>query len=123
MAVKSLEDILAQLGEIIHRHRRSFIRKHIRPCPQNCVYANASRKGVQGCTRCDSSNPEACRDESKFVPMDTKEELADQFANDLRNPQVLRHQYRDVMSLLWVVGGFKGEEPDENVIKAVEFRR
>ena len=57
------------------------------------------------------------------MPMDTKEELADQFANDLRNPQVLRHQYRDVMSLLWVVGGFKGEEPDENVIKAVEFRR
>ena len=57
------------------------------------------------------------------MPMDTKEELADQFANDLRNPQVLRHQYRDVMSLLWVVGGFKGEEPDENVIHAVEFRR
>jgi len=123
VSLKSLEEILAQLREIIHRHRRRFIRKRIRPCPTNCVYADISRKGVHGCSRCNSTNPEVCRVESNFVPMDTKEELAEQFAIDLRDPLVLQHEYRDVMSLLWVLGAFDGDEPDENIIGQVEYRR
>lgn len=122
--VKSKEEIVSQLAEIIHRHRRRYLRKYTRPCPNNCAYATvSSKKGVTGCTRCDSTNPENCRVEQMFVPISTKEEIADQFRQDLRDPNILRHEYRDVMTLLWVLGQFDGETPEEHVIATAEKRQ
>lgn len=123
VTVKSAEEIIEQLAEILHRHRRSYLRKFSRACPNNCAYADVSTKrGVTGCGRCDSSNPEQCRQETLFVPVATKEEIMEQFRQDIRNPNVLRHQYRDVMSLLWVLGQFDGERPEEEMIARAEKR-
>jgi len=52
--------------------------------------------------------------------MDTKEELAAQFEEDLRDIDVLRHNYRDVMCLLWVLGALEGNTVNETVFN-VEY--
>ncbi len=119
--VKSAEEIVTQLREIIHRHRRRYLRKYTRPCPMNCVHAiGSSKKGITGCTGCESTNPEQCRNEPMFVPVDTREEVFENFRHDLRDPNILRHEYRDVMTLLWVLGQFDGDEVDEQVIASAE---
>lgn len=121
--VKSAEEIVEQLREIIHRHRRRYLRKYTRACPTNCAYASLnSKRDVTGCTRCNSSNPESCRAEAMFVPISTKEEIAEQFSQDIRDPNILSHDYRDVMTLLWVLGQFDGEAPQEQVIARAEKR-
>ena len=121
--MKSVEEIVEQLAEIIHRHRRRYIRKNTRPCPNNCAYADGTtKKGVTGCGRCGSTNPEHCRMEPEFVPLSTKEEVIEQFRRDLRDPNVLRHEYRDILTLGWVLGLFDGEEPVEHLIAAIEQR-
>jgi hypothetical protein len=111
--VKSKDEIVAQLAEIIHRHRRRYLRKYTRPCPINCVYATESnKKGVTGCKQCDSFNPEQCRVESAFVSISTKDEVIEQFRQDLRDPNILRHEYRDVMTLLWVLNSLNDSTLD-----------
>ncbi len=120
ITLKSKEDIFSELSEIIHRHRRRYLRKHTRPCPLNCVHASVVRKGVTGCTRCVSSNPEVCRQHTLFVPLATREELAQEFALDMRDAKILQHEYRDVMALLWVLGQFDGADPEESVIAVAE---
>jgi hypothetical protein len=108
----------------LFRHRRRYLRKNTRPCPNNCAFATISnKKGVTGCERCDSNNPENCRAEQMFVPIETKEEVAERFKQDLRDPNILRHEYRDVMTLLWVLGQFDGETPEEHVIATAEKRQ
>ena len=121
--VKSLEEHLDQLGELIHRHRRRYIAKYLRPCPSNCVYAASTRKGVQGCGKCGSANPEQCREVGRFVPMDTKEELQERFAEDLRTLPVLQHQYRDLTCMFWSIDAIDDGKLDEAVVELVEFRR
>lgn len=122
--IKSAEEIVSQLAEIIHRHRRRYIRKYTRPCPSNCNLAiESTKKGVTGCDGCGSTNPEQCRAESQFVAIETKEEVAERFRQDIRDPNILSHEFRDVMTLLWVIGGFDGEAPDEQVVSKAEQRR
>jgi hypothetical protein len=123
ITVKSKEEIVAQMSELIHRHRRRYIKKHTRPCPINCQFASVVRKGVTGCSKCDSSNPESCRQETYFRPIATKEQIAEEFALDIRDPQILQHDYRDLLVLLWVLGQFDGEQPDEQVIASAEQRQ
>ena len=122
LRVKSKEEIVEQLKEIVHRHRRRYIRRNMRPCPENCQRAEVTRRGVTGCPGCESTNPEVCRQEAYFVPISTKEELAQEFAEDLRNPNALRHDYRDIMTLLWVLGQFDTDEVSEEVMTNVEIR-
>lgn len=122
--VKSKEEIVRQLAEIIHRHRRRYLRKYTRPCPNNCAFATESaKKGITGCERCGSTNPEQCRMEQQFVPIETKEEVVERFKQDIRDPIILRHDFRDVMTLLWVLGQFDGEQPEEHVIATAEKRQ
>jgi len=118
--IKSREEIEAELREIIHRHRRKFIKRHSRPCAENCVYASETRKGVQGCRRCGSTDAEECKNTGRFVPMDTKSELAEQFAASLRNPAILQREYRDVLVLVWVLGGYDADGNAERVLARVE---
>lgn len=120
--VKSKEEIVEQFKEIIHRHRRRFLRKNLRPCPENCQLAIVTSRGVQGCRGCESRNPEHCRAEQIFRPIATKEELYEQFKEDLRDPTVLRHDYRDIAVFLWVLGQFDGDEVPEAVMTNVEIR-
>ena len=77
---------------------------------------------VVGCGFCGSPNAESCQREDKFVPLFTKEELAQQFADQLRNPDVLLREYRDVTVFLWVLGAFDKQTKtvDETIVEKVE---
>ena len=123
LRVKPKEEIVEQLREIIHRHRRRFIAKNMRPCPENCTKAEVTSRGVQGCPGCQSRNPEQCRDQGTFVAIATRDDLYHQFREMLRDPEVLRHDYRDIMTLLWVLGEFDGDEVPDSVMTNVETRQ
>ena len=77
---------------------------------------------VVGCTNCGSPNADVCMRDDKFVPLFTKEELAQQLADELRNPEVLLREYRDVTVFLWVLGAFDKQKKtvDETIVEKVE---
>jgi hypothetical protein len=120
--LKALEEIIAAARETIHRHRRRFLQRNLRPCPQNCKGATMLGYKVIGCVNCGSPNGERCIKEDKFVPLFTKEELAKQFADQLRDPEILLREYRDVTVFLWVLGAFNKQEQQVNkeIIAGIE---
>ena len=122
--LKPLEEIIAAARECVHRHRRRFLQRNLRPCPSNCQGASMVGHKVVGCTNCGSLNPEQCLREQKFVPLFTKEELARQFADQLRSPEVLLREYRDVTVFLWTLGAFDKQKKtlDETIVERVEQR-
>ena len=122
--LKSLEEIIAAARDNIKRHRRRFLQRNLRPCPGNCKGASMLGHKVVGCLNCGSPNAENCSNEKKFVPLFTKEELAQQFADQLRDPEVLLREYRDVTVFLWVLGAFDKQTKtlDENIVEKVEQR-
>jgi hypothetical protein len=119
---KSLEEIIAAARETIHRHRRRFLQRNLRPCPQNCKGVSTLGREIVGCTNCGSPSGDRCIKEDKFVPVYTKEELAQQFAEQLRNPEILLREYRDVTVFLWVLGAFDKQKKtlDEKIVERVE---
>lgn len=106
---------------MIHRYRRRWLKRNLRPCPNNCQLADTVGRRVVGCTGCGSHNPEQCTKDQKFVPLYTKEELHEQFRQRIRNQEILLREYRDIAALLWAMGGFD-EELSESVIAGVEKR-
>jgi len=120
--LKTLEEIIAAARETIKRHRRRFLQRALRPCPENCKGASMVGHKVVGCTNCGGPNADTCIKDSKFVPLFTKEELAQQFADQLRNPEVLLREYRDVTVFLWVLGAFDKQKKtlDETIVERVE---
>lgn len=122
--LKPLEEIITAARETIHRHRRRFLQKNLRPCPDNCKGATMVGHKVSGCGNCGSLNPDVCLKDNKFDPLFTKEELAQQFADQLRNPEVLLREYRDITVFLWVLGAFDKQTKtlDETIVEKVEQR-
>jgi hypothetical protein len=123
--LKSLEEIIAAARETIHRHRRRFLQRNLRPCALNCKGASlAGQHKVRGCDSCGANNSEQCIQVTKFQPLFTKEELAQQFADQLRDPEVLLREYRDVTVFLWVLGAFEKQSKiiDEHIVSKVEQR-
>jgi hypothetical protein len=121
LKLKTLEEIAANCREMIHRYRRRWLKRNLRPCPNNCKLADMVGRRVVGCEGCGSRNPEQCTLEKKFEPLYTKEELHQQFRDRIRNQEILQREYRDITALLWVMGGFD-EEIEESVIAGVEQR-
>jgi hypothetical protein len=120
--LKALEEIVAAARDTIKRHRRRFLQRNLRPCPQNCKGASTLGREIIGCTNCGSPSGDKCVRESEFVPLYTKEELAQQFADQLRNPEILLREYRDVTVFLWVLGAFDKQTKvlDETIVEKVE---
>jgi hypothetical protein len=104
--LKSAEEILTRFRELVRRYRRRFLRRNLRPCPYNCGLADVLGRKVVGCHGCGSRNPEFCKDASRFEPLYSKKELAEQFSKMLRDPQVLLQEYRDLVAFLFVLGYF-----------------
>jgi hypothetical protein len=119
--LKSPEEIIARARELVHRHRRRFLSRNLRPCPENCTKADMMGRKIVGCSGCDSHDPSKCLRPDKFQPMYTKEELAKQFAEELRDPGVLLRDYRDVVVFFWILGAFDEEKRvDEEIVSTVE---
>jgi hypothetical protein len=120
--LKTLEEIIAAARETIHRHRRRFLQRNLRPCPENCKGATMLGHKVVGCGNCGSQSADQCIKDDKFVPLFTKEELAKQFADQLRDPEILLREYRDITVFLWVLGAFDKQKKtlDETIVEKVE---
>jgi hypothetical protein len=119
--LKSLDEVLARFKELVHRHRRRFLKRNLRPCPDNCKLADVVGRTVVGCGSCKSRNPDFCKRHEQFVPLYTKEELHEQFRKLLRDPKILLADYRDLVVFLWVTGQFDSEEHvPEDIIQKVE---
>jgi hypothetical protein len=117
--LKSVEEILARLQELVRRYRRRYTQRNLRPCPYNCKHAKVIGRQIVGCLGCGSRNPEFCKDLSVFSPAFSKQELVDEFNRGLRDPQVLLREYRDLVAFLWVVGYFdRPEAVPEHIIQA-----
>lgn len=118
--LKSPEEIIARARDIISRHRRRFLSRNLRPCPDNCAMAEMMGRKVTGCSGCESIDPNKCLRPDKFKSAYTKEELAKQFAEEMRDPGVLLRDYRDVVVFLWVLGAFDEEHVNEDIVADVE---
>jgi hypothetical protein len=104
--LKTAEEILTKLQELVRRYRRRFIRRYLRPCPYNCKHAKVMGRKVVGCVCCGSQNPEFCKKPKGFEPLYSKQELVEQFNKMLRDPQVLLQEYRDLVAFMFVLGYF-----------------
>lgn len=82
--------------------------------------ADMMGRKVIGCSGCESHDPNKCLRPDKFKPMYSKEELATQFAEELRDPGVLLRDYRDVVVFFWVLGAFDEDQVDEEIVSKVE---
>jgi hypothetical protein len=119
VSLKALPEIIAAARETIHRHRRRFIQRNLRPCPFNCKKTGM----LDRCADCGSQGSEKCIKEDRFVPIYTKDELARQFADQLRNPEVLLREYRDITVFLWVLGAFDKQQIDKEVVSGIESHK
>lgn len=121
--LKSPEEIIARARDIISRHRRRFLSRNLHPCPGNCAMAEMMGRKVTGCSGCESIDPNKCLRPEKFQPAYSKEELAKQFAEELRDPGTLLRDYRDVVVFFWVLGAFDEEKRvDEEIVSKVETK-
>jgi hypothetical protein len=120
--LKSLDEIIDRFRELVHRHRRRFLKRNLRPCPYNCTFSSVVGRSVVGCGKCGSHNPEFCKQQERFVPLYSKEELSDQFRRALRDPKILLKDYRDLVVFLWALGQFDSDEEaiSEHIIQKVE---
>ena len=116
--LKSQEEIVARLRELVSRYRRRFIHRNLRPCPYNCQFSTHLGNRISGCSKCGSRNPEFCKDQTKFSSAYSKDELARHFSAMLNDPQVLLQDYRDVVAFLFVLGYFdKPQAVPEHLIQ------
>ena len=120
--LKSLDEVLDRFKELVHRHRRRFLRRNLSPCPYNCKKAEVVGRDVVGCRACGSSNPDFCKRPEKFVPLHTKEELSEQFRKAMRDPNILLRDYRDIVVMLWVTSQLPepGAAVSEQIMDKVE---
>ena len=119
--LKSLEEIVQSLRDLIARHRRRFLKRCL-PCPYNCKAADMVGRKVVGCSNCGSHDPDQCIQPSSFVPMFTKEELSEQFKAEIRDAQVLLRDYRDLFVFFWLFGAFdkKPQQVNEEIVSKAE---
>ena len=120
--LKSLEEIIERFRELVHRHRRRFLKRNLRPCPYNCKGAEMVGRDVVGCKICGSENPEFCKRREQFIQLYSKKELSEQFRRSLRDMKILLRDYRDLVVFLWVLGQFDPEDTEvpEHIIQKVE---
>lgn len=104
LEVRPRQQIIDRCREVIHRARRRFLKKNLRACPLNCQFAIQRGNDIDGCGQCLSYNAEKCMRSEEFVPIYNKEELAEQFREELYDQQILFRKYPAIGVLLWVLG-------------------
>lgn len=120
-SIKSPQEIWKKCWELVRRHRRRFIQSNLKPCPWNCKKAEVtSGHEVAGCRGCGSKNPDFCKNTGVFMPLFTKEELAEQFKRRLKDPQTLLKEYRDLVVFFWCLKIFDMESLDKERVSIIE---
>ena len=110
--MKTQEEILARLKELVQRSRKRYIKNHMKPKGSNCAYVIYDEElDSYRCTKCGTLDPDQCMNHELFSPKKTREEVVQEFAVDIKNPQILLRDYRAEAALLWTLGQFpEGED-------------
>lgn len=120
--LKSIAEIQKRLRDLVHKHKKRYLKKHLTPCLENCAGALSVqqpdvkeflRQNEDVCTFCRSRELGLCNDLNKFKPVKSKEEIIENFTEDIKNPKILPREYKDVAVMLWVLGYLDPEEDSE----------
>ena len=115
--MKTQEEVLIRLKELIQRSRKRYIKNHTKPKGSNCAYVVYDDEADQyRCTKCGTTDPDRCLNQEMFQPKRNREELAKDFADEVKNPQILLREYRAEAALLWVLGQFSDDDDETPVI-------
>ena len=115
ITMKTKEEILERLKELLQRSRKRYIKNHTKPKGSNCAFVVYDEEADQyRCTKCGTTDPDRCKNQELFQPLRTREELVKDFAEEVKTPQVLLREYRAESALLWVLGMF--DEDDETTV-------
>jgi hypothetical protein len=113
--LKSVAEIQKRLRDLIHRHKKKFLKRNTEPCLGNCKgalsivnpeLASHLDYNEDRCTFCKSKDPDSCNNHSQFQARYTREELIEGFKEELKNPEILTREYRDIAIMLWVLNMF-----------------
>jgi len=126
--VKTEKEILDRLKELITRHKKRFFKNKMKPKGENCAFVRYDEAtGAYKCLKCGTDDPDNCLNQKLFQPSRTKEELSQDFSDDIHNTQRMLREYRDIATLLWVLGQFDDpeayEQSKEQLISNVEQRK
>lgn len=117
--LKSVQEIQKRLRDLLHRHKKKFIKRNSEPCLGNCKgalsivnpeLAKHLDYNEDRCTFCKSKDPDKCNDHNLFQPKWTREELIDGFKEEIKDTQILLREYRDVAVLMWVLNFFEDDD-------------
>ena len=114
--MKDEKQVQKKLAQVRNLHLKKKIKNEYR-CPENCQF-NYLHEGDQGEVRLclyGANNPEEwpgsiCSTKENamdcpfFEPVNTKEDLEEEFNQDTSNPEIVAHKYPDVAALRWVSG-------------------
>ena len=114
--VKSAEEILIRLRELLQRDQTKYIRRHTKPKGVNCKHRRWDGDKEEWTCRCGTTDPDICLCHDQFEPEFTREDLVQQFKEDVHNPQKLLREYRAEATLLWVLGQFDQEQPATDLL-------
>jgi len=120
--LKSQQEILKRLRDLIHRHKKRYLKKYLAPSVNNCRGSLAYLRpdlaehldyNEDRCTFCKCKDPGSCNDPELFKPRYTKDEIIEKFKEDIKDPQKLPRDFRDVAILMWVLGLFDTDNDDD----------
>jgi len=109
--LKTQEEILDRLKELIQRSRKRYIKNHMKPKGNNCAFVVYDDVlDTYRCTKCGTQDPDCCKNHELFEPKKSREEVVKDFANDIKNPNIMLREYRDIAAILWCLGQFDLED-------------
>lgn len=111
---------MERLKDLLRRHKNRYIKSRLKPKGNNCIHkAWDEEKQEWFCSGCGTRDPEVCLNPTCFEPQHSAEELKVAFREDLCNTQRMLRDYRDIATLLWVLGQFDDPEEYERSGKSI----
>ena len=89
----------------------------MKPKGNNCSYVIYDEAlDTYRCTKCGTQDPDHCSNHALFEPKKPRNEVIQDFSADIKNPQIMLREYRDIAALLWTLGQFDEDEEESPVI-------
>lgn len=107
---KSVDEVRRRLRDLVHKHRKTYIKNNLSYHPSTCGLVGMGL--YPDCSGCDPRH-DMCKNKSKYDLYGGVDEIVAQFEADIKNPDKLLREYRDVALLLWVLGAFDSNQDTE----------
>lgn len=121
--MKDTSEIKEKIRQLKFEHLQRRIEKERTPAPENCVH-NYKHETEDGSVRlcmlgtdnpnewggrvCDSK--QTAQECPFFEPRKSKEEVIEEFNEDIMDPEIVNNEYRDISALRWALEGDYNED-------------